>query len=97
MAEIRWTLESVNDIEDIAEFVGKFTEKYASYLVQEFFISIEQLDNFPKSGRMVPEFNDEKIRELIVHDYRVVYLVKNADQIDVIAVHPAKKPMKNLK
>lgn len=36
---------------------------------------IEQLERFPLSGRKVPEFDQEGLRELIEPPYRVVYRV----------------------
>ncbi|TMB64277.1 MAG: hypothetical protein E6J43_13680 [Chloroflexi bacterium] len=35
--------------------------------------SAARLSEFPLSGRIVPEFNQENIRELLVRNYRVAY------------------------
>jgi len=41
---------------------------------------------FPTSGRIVPEFSDENIRELIYGSYRIIYLFrKNACFATVVA------------
>ncbi|GCA95837.1 type II toxin-antitoxin system RelE/ParE family toxin [Microcystis aeruginosa] len=45
----------------------------------------EQIANFPFSGRLVPEFETEQIREVIEGSYRIIYYIK-PEQIDVIAV-----------
>jgi plasmid stabilization system protein ParE len=45
----------------------------------------EQISTQPLSGRKVPEYEDEDIRELIEKPYRIIYSVKQ-DQIDVLAV-----------
>ncbi len=39
----------------------------------------------PISGRKVPEYEAEDIRELIEKPYRIIYRIKS-DQIDVLAV-----------
>ena len=44
-----------------------------------------QIAGNPLSGRMVPEYQAEDIRELIENPYRIIYRVKQ-DQIDVLAV-----------
>ncbi len=44
-----------------------------------------QIAEFPLSGRVVPEYNMEQIREVIEGYYRIIYYIK-PDQIDVIAV-----------
>ena len=45
----------------------------------------EQIADQPYSGRKVPEYEAEDIRELIEKPYRIIYLIK-PDQIDVVAV-----------
>ena len=44
-----------------------------------------QIAAHPLSGRKVPEYDSEAIRELIEQPYRVIYRIKQ-DQIDVLAV-----------
>ena len=45
----------------------------------------EQIAVFPRSGRMVPEYEAPDIREVIERPYRIIYRIK-ADQIDILAV-----------
>ena len=45
----------------------------------------EQISTQPFSGRKVPEYESEDIRELIEKPYRIIYRLKQ-DQIDVLAV-----------
>lgn len=45
----------------------------------------EQIAGQPLSGRKVPEYEMDDIRELIERPYRIIYRIK-PDQIDVIAV-----------
>jgi len=45
----------------------------------------EQIAGFPMSGRNVPEYLGDDIRELIEKPYRIIYRIK-PDQIDVLAV-----------
>jgi plasmid stabilization system protein ParE len=40
------------------------------------FKRIEQLELFPYSGRVVPEYNQPNLREIIYQNYRVIYRVK---------------------
>ena len=44
-----------------------------------------QIASHPLSGRKVPEYDSEAIRELIEQPYRIIYRIKQ-DQIDVLAV-----------
>ncbi len=45
----------------------------------------EALLEFPRRGRIVPEFNKDDVRELIFHNYRLVYKVEN-ENIYVVSV-----------
>jgi toxin ParE1/3/4 len=40
------------------------------------------------SGRVVPEFEFQQIREVLEDPYRIIYYIK-PDQVDVLAVVPA--------
>jgi len=54
------------------------------------------LARFPRSGRKVPEFDDENVRELIVYSYRVIYRVQK-DEIVVAAVVHGKRNLQKRK
>ncbi len=45
----------------------------------------QQIATFPLSGRIVPEFQTEQIREVIEGSYRIIYYIK-PEQIDILAV-----------
>jgi len=44
-----------------------------------------QIGGFPLSGKMVPEYEMEQIREVFEGPYRIIYYIKS-DQVDIIAV-----------
>ena len=46
MVEINWTTQSIEDINHIAEFISKDSEKYAKLQVERFFAYCEILLNF---------------------------------------------------
>jgi plasmid stabilization system protein ParE len=45
-------------------------------MVHRLVAAVERLEAFPESGRVVPERNDEGIREVIVRPYRIVYRLR---------------------
>ena len=45
----------------------------------------QQIADFPLSGRRVPEYEMDQIREIIEGPFRIIYHIKS-DQIDVLAV-----------
>ena len=58
---------------------------YADRTVDRLTRRSEQVGQFPRSGRMVPEYQVADIREVIERPYRIIYRIK-PDQIDVLAV-----------
>jgi toxin ParE1/3/4 len=87
MVEIRWTLQSLEDIENIAEFIAKDSEKYAKIQVQRFFDCVEILRTQPILGRKVQEIENIEIRELIIGNYRIIYRLVSEIQIDILTIH----------
>jgi toxin ParE1/3/4 len=47
MVEIRWTDQSLEDIESIAEFIARDSEKYAKIQTARFFETAAILENKP--------------------------------------------------
>ena len=63
---------------------------YAKRVVDRITRRSEQIAEFPLSGRKVPEYKTEDIREIIEKPYRIIYRIKS-NQIDILAViHGAK-------
>jgi toxin ParE1/3/4 len=76
MAEIRWTPQAADDLDDIASFIAQDSPHYASLFVLDVLQAVERLNQFRELGRIVPETNDPAIRELIMGNYRIVYRLK---------------------
>ena len=45
------------------------------------------LARFPRPGRVVPEFGDDQIRELLAYSYRIIYRVLEREVLIVAVVH----------
>ena len=73
MAQIIWTEMAVEDLNNIAEYIAKDSEYYATDFVKRVIIEIEKLEHFPLLGRTVPEEDNDNLREIIYHNYRLVY------------------------
>ena len=55
-----------------------------------------RVKRFAKAGKMVLDFNDEKIRELIRGNYRIVYKIINSTRIDILTVHHTSRLLGNI-
>jgi plasmid stabilization system protein ParE len=47
---------------------------------------------FPRSGRMIAHFRRDNLREILVHRYRIIYYIRNDEEVEIIAVlHSSKQ------
>ena len=92
--ELVWSEEALEDIESIAIYIEKDSSIYAKAVVSKFFEKAEILRNFPELGRTVPEIDNEKIRELFIYSYRLIYKIEN-DFILLTAVIHGKRLLEN--
>ena len=86
MVRIIWTEFALEDLQSIHEYISKDSKRYADRYVDKLIDRVSQLENFPKSGRVVPEFDSESIRELIEGNYRIIYKI-SSDQVAIVRVH----------
>jgi toxin ParE1/3/4 len=61
-------------------------------VAQKIVASTRRLAVFPMSGRVVPEFGDESIREVFAYSYRIIYRVEG-ETVTVAAVVHGKRPV----
>jgi toxin ParE1/3/4 len=59
--------------------------EYAKHVIDRPTRRSQQIAHFPLSGRRVPEYDADQIREVIEGPYRIIYHIK-PDQVDVVAV-----------
>jgi toxin ParE1/3/4 len=76
--EVAWAESASDDLAEIASYITKDSEFYAAAVVRELIDAARSLDLFAQRGRVVPEYRDPSIRELLVRDYRLVYEVGEA-------------------
>lgn len=96
MVKVVWAERAIDDLTNIAEYSSNYSEKYASSIVSKLFNKVNILKTMPKIGRMVPEKNDENIRELIEGNYRIIYEIRSEDRIEVLLVHHSSRPLGNI-
>lgn len=83
--KVHWTDTAEDHLDAIYAFIAKDSPEYALRMVDRLTRCSQQIADFPLSGRKVPEYEMEQIREVIEGPYRIIYHIKS-DQIDVLAV-----------
>lgn len=92
MASIIWSKRAFIDLEDIAEFIAKDSMKFANITVSRIIQDAEKLKNNPLLGRIVPEVNNEKYRELIRGNYRIIYTYDEM-KVSVLSIHHSSRDL----
>jgi addiction module RelE/StbE family toxin len=86
MAEIIWTDHALDDVNEIADYIAEDSLKYAIITIESFFERTQILKKNLQSGRMVPEMQEENIRELIEGNYRIIYKIISETRIEILTV-----------
>ncbi len=84
---VGWSSRAISDVDAIAGYIARDSPTYASTIVSKILGATRNLGTFPFSGRMVPEFSDETIREKIVAGYRVIYRVEGQSITIATVIH----------
>jgi toxin ParE1/3/4 len=73
-ARITFAASAIKDLLDLqAWYSGEGAPDAGKRLVAEIMSTVERLGAHPLSGRVVPEFNVEHLREIIHPPFRIVY------------------------
>lgn len=85
MAEINWTAEAQQWLEDIFEFIALDDPKAAERVVTGIYDRAQTLRDFPKAGYRY-EGSRRHVRILLYGHYRIAYLLKDDENIDILGV-----------
>jgi plasmid stabilization system protein ParE len=82
-----WSPKALDDVEAIGLYISSDSPSYASAVVKKVLDSTRILARFPFAGRIVPEFEDESIREKFVYSYRVIYRIQRRTVTVAAVIH----------
>jgi plasmid stabilization system protein ParE len=73
VAQIVWSDSALEDLRAIGEFYSRSSPEFAGAIVSELYESVSRLTHFPRSGRAVPELDEDTLREVICRGFRLIY------------------------
>lgn len=94
MVKVVWSDSAAADLESIVEYIAQDSEYYAATFAAKVLKAVEKLGNFPRMGRVVPEYNKEDLRELVFHNYRIIYKVEPERVAIATIVHASRDLMR---
>jgi plasmid stabilization system protein ParE len=80
-----WSPAARDDLHDIIIFIARDNPNRALSFGYELISETDRLQEFPELGRIVPEYRDDNIREIMSRPYRVVYRVNHETKLCEIA------------
>ena len=92
---VNWSAEATEDLGAIAEYIARDSEFYARAVVSKILAASREIAEQPHIGRIVPEINDERIRERFVYSYRLVYKMQ-LSTITIVAIIHGKRLLEKL-
>jgi toxin ParE1/3/4 len=95
MVKVIWTEFAVEDLRSIHTYISQDSKVYADRFIEKIISRVGQLETYPQSGRVVPEFHIDTLRELIEGNYRIIYKI-NSESIGVVRVHHSARQLKGL-
>jgi plasmid stabilization system protein ParE len=77
----------LHDLEAVAGYIAQDSPAYANTVVRSVVNQTKTLASFPRSGRKVPEFDDEDIREVFAYSYRIIYRLQQDEVLIAAVIH----------
>jgi toxin ParE1/3/4 len=85
MAEITWTAEAQQWLEDIFEYIANDNPQAAARTIQAIYERAQDLLAFPQMGYRYAA-SSRHVRILLHQEYRIAYLLKDDGNIDILGV-----------
>jgi toxin ParE1/3/4 len=80
-----WSPAARDDLHNIVVFIARDNHERAMSFGYQLISETDRLQNFPELGRIVPEYENQSLREIIFRPYRIVYRVNHDRKICEIA------------
>jgi len=86
MVKIIWTELAIEDLKNIHNYIAQESNVFANNMIERLVSRVDQIEQFPESGRIVPEYGKRSLRELLQGSYRIVYQI-HREYIGIVRVH----------
>lgn len=87
MVEIIWTPFALEDLQSIYDYIALDSPTYATRFIDKLVDRVDILIEHPEAGKIVPEFENELVRELIEGSYRIIYIIRSVNEIGIVRIH----------
>jgi plasmid stabilization system protein ParE len=88
--KIIWSPLAIDRASELAEYIAQDKPSAAEKWINTVFSKAEQLKSSPEIGRVVPEIRNDRFRELIYGNYRIIYRIEK-EQISILTIRHGKQ------
>lgn len=82
-----WSQPAKADLRAIHDFIAHDSRFYAKKVVQDIREKTDILEQTPKAGKKAPELNVDRVRELSLYSYRIIYEIEEQNIFVLAVVH----------
>jgi len=97
VARLIWSQTSKKDLKEIYFYIAQDSKYYANSFVNKINQSVKKLKHFPRIGRVVSEYKNDSIRELIFQNFRIIYQISKTDSINILTIFHTSRDLRKLK
>ena len=90
--EVRISEKAKRQLKNIYIYYSENSIQFAEHFLEDFYIKIESLIEFPKAYGIIPQLEKHNIRKLLFRDYRILYQIdENEELIKIVAILHSKQ------
>lgn len=78
MASVKWAESAIADLAEIGDFIAQTSPIMAETVTLAILDAGHSLHESPLRGRIIPEINEAKSREIFYKSYRIMYYIDDA-------------------
>lgn len=95
-ARVVWTEKARQDLREIVRYLRRYSPEAAERISQQIVEVTHRLEDFPLSGRVVPELAETGFREVIVGDYWVIYEAMEDDTVEILSIMHGRRLLRHI-
>lgn len=89
--EVVWTPGARTDLDEIIAYIARDSPSAALAFLEKSLQAAESLATLSERGRVVPELNDPRVRELFIKSYRLLYEIQEYEVHVLGVLHGARE------
>jgi toxin ParE1/3/4 len=88
---VDWTDQALAAVDEALAYVAADSPAAAERLLSRIIDSADSLSGLSERGRIVPEFTDPRVRELIIAPYRLIYEYDESNVRILALIHSSRE------